>query len=227
MTIVKRSLADQVADQVTELIIGDGLGPGDAVPSTSALAQRFGVSIAVVREAQALLIGRGIISSAQGRESVVLTPGAVDLGRLLSFRLRQEESTLEELMDVRVGLESIAAARAAQRATSEDLARIRGSLKARDEVDSIAEFHRHDVAFHREIAVTSGNALIVMVLDALSDLLVDFRTRATEARLARGEDRDLATVEHYSVLDAIEARDSDAAAAAMKAHLESSRREIS
>lgn len=226
MPVVKRSLADQVADQITELIVSDDLAAGAPLPSTSALASTFGVSVAVVREAQALLIGRGLVSSAQGRESVVVTPGAPELERILHFRLRREEATLSELVDVRIGLETIAAAKAAELATAEDVARIRTHLLSRKDAPTLDDFHREDVAFHREIAAVSGNALIVMILDAFSELLVDFRAQATEARIARGGDTDLATVEHERIIDAIEAHDSELAAAAMSEHLESGRREI-
>ena len=68
VTLSRRSLADQVADALIDLILKEGLQEGDSLPSTAELSERFGVSRTVVREALAALAGRGILSRSQGRE---------------------------------------------------------------------------------------------------------------------------------------------------------------
>ena len=85
MAIVKReSLADQVAEAIMALVVEQKLRPGDALPSSAQLAEQFGVSRTVVREATADLAGRGFVQRAQGREAVLSMPGqsrvAGDLG---------------------------------------------------------------------------------------------------------------------------------------------------
>lgn len=222
----RRSLAEQVTDSLIEYILSEGLSEGDSLPSSAELSERYGVSRTVIREALAALGGRGVLTRSQGRESVVATPGASDLVKLLQFRIHREDVSLIHILDARVGLEVTGARRAAEWATLEQVQAIRAEFEALASSKREAGYHDADIRLHRAIAAASANPLIVLILDALGDFLMDFRVKATRNRKSRGESLEPVIEQHRAIVDAIEARDPDAAEEAMRAHLEASRAEI-
>src|SRR3954447_10015225 len=94
----RRSLAEQVTDSLIEYILAEGLTEGDSLPSSAELSERYGVSRTVIREALAALGGRGVLTRSQGRESVVATPGASDLVKLLQFRVSRRDVGLGHIL---------------------------------------------------------------------------------------------------------------------------------
>jgi GntR family transcriptional repressor for pyruvate dehydrogenase complex len=225
-SLARRSLADQVADALSEFILTEGLREGDPLPSSGDLAARFDVSRTVIREALAALAGRGVLVRSQGRESVVATPGASDLVNLLQFRVQHGSASLTDILDARLGLEITAARRAAEHATKNEVAAIGVELDAMRAAKRDADYHQADIRLHRAIAVASHNPIIVLMLDALSDLLMEFRVTATENRKARGASLEPIFGQHARIVEAIDARDPDQAAEAMREHLETGRLEI-
>lgn len=222
----RRSLAEQVTDSLIEYILAEGLSEGDSLPSSAELSERYGVSRTVIREALAALGGRGVLTRSQGRESVVATPGASDLVKLLQFRIHREDVSLFHILDARIGLEVTGARRAAEWATLEQVQTIRDEFEALAASKREAGYHDADIRLHRAIAAASANPLIVLILDALGDFLMDFRVKATRNRKSRGESLEPVIEQHRAIVEAIEARDPDAAEEAMREHLEASRAEI-
>jgi DNA-binding FadR family transcriptional regulator len=224
--LTRRSLADQVADALGEYILEHDLKEGDSLPSSGELSEQFGVSRTVIREALAALAGRGVLTRSQGRESVVAMPGVGDLVNLLQFSIRREDVTLLNIIDARLGLEVTAARRAAEHATAEQQAEIAAELDALVAAKKDSSFHESDIRLHRAIAVASGNPLLVLILDALADFLMDFRVSATRNRRSRGESLDAVVEQHRKIVKAITAGNGDAAAEAMRQHLEATRLEV-
>ena len=74
--VARPSLADALADQVLKLIRTDGLRPGDRLPSTRELSQRFAVTVPTLREALRKLQVTGAIQMRHGSGVYV----GVDLG---------------------------------------------------------------------------------------------------------------------------------------------------
>ena len=64
-------LPDRIANEILQQVTDGALQPGDALPTETALAQAFGVSRNVVREAIARLRSDGVIDTKQGRGAVV------------------------------------------------------------------------------------------------------------------------------------------------------------
>ena len=224
--IVKQSLAQRVSDALVDFIVTEKLPEGAALPSAAELSERFGVSRTVVREALALLAGRGIITLSQGREGVVAVPDASNLGQLLRFRLHRADVSQLNILDARLGLEVISAQLAASNATDDELVLIKEELDDLIAATTDAAYHRHDVGLHRAIAVASHNPLLLMMLDALEELVLDMRVRATRNRRSRGESLEPVLRQHRAIVEAIENRDAVGAADAMRAHLESTQAEL-
>lgn len=222
----RRSLADQVAEALVQFIFDEGLGEGDALPSTAELSTRFGVSRTVVREALAALTGQGMLSRGQGRDCVVAMPGTTQLTSLLRFRSHQHAVDAVHIMATRMALEVVAAEEAAARRTDDDIAALAACMEQLAGASNEHHFHDADIALHRAIAEASGNPLITLILDALADILRDLRVTATKNRRRRGVGLAPAVAEHGAIVDAIVAGDSAAAARAMREHLDSTAAEF-
>ena len=107
-------LPDQVAEILEQEIQKGNWRPGEKLPSEAALSQKFGVSRAVVREALSRLKYEGLLDSQQGKGIIVVGTS----GRR-SFRLQNlqklDSNDLSQLFELRVILDSAAAAMAARR----------------------------------------------------------------------------------------------------------------
>lgn len=219
-TLKRESLAEKATAAILSLIADGNLDTGDELPSTAELAQRFGVSRTVVREALAELAGRGIISRSQGRESVVTAPGAREIRQVLNFHVGSEQVGIDSLLEFRRGLEGESVVLAAQRADADDLARMRATIEKQASSPTQEEFQATDYEFHREIALASRNPLFILVLDAVGLLLEEGQKLSYAGRTGRGHTLDEAVSEHWRIFEAIERHSATDASAAMTAHLD-------
>lgn len=223
----RETLVGRARQAVLDLIDDEGLGAGDALPSARALAERFAVSMAVVREALSALDALGIVEISNGRATRV-RPADSSLVRFsLARTIRTSPGEgFSALMDLRSPLEERAARLAARRVReagpgalppgAEELR----SLLARmgEALGDSAEYPRLDLALHGAIAALADSPALQGVLDAVSAPL--FRAMR-ELRLSR-EAHGLVGVEHAEhvrIVEAILGGDEDTAAAAMAGHM--------
>ncbi|MFO1067771.1 MAG: FadR/GntR family transcriptional regulator [Geminicoccaceae bacterium] len=218
-------LPEEIAG-VLQRDIGEGhYQVGDQLPTEQALAARFGVSRAVVREAISRLKSDGLVRSARGSGLFVAEP----LDRR-SFRI--EPAVLEDrdemlaMMELRETVEAEAAALAAQRRTPDQLARI-----VRAHEDFLAADERSeagvaaDVRFHVCIAEATGNSHFVGFVTFLGGSLAKV-IRAVLGGARPPEVKQITADEHRRVLDAIAQQDPAAARTALRAHLAGVRRRM-
>lgn len=212
------SLKDEVVRQITDLIVACELRPGDRIPSELELAKKLGISRASVREGMQILETLGLVEVKRGVGTFVKTPMSEPALAALASSLLMSDDTILELYDVRGMIESACAARAARRASSEDITLMRDALdKLADalhggDVDAMAAC---DMEFHRAVRVAAGNKLLLGLMDGIGELVRD--TLRSTFRISRGLS---ATLDHHSrILEAIENGDADAASAATATHL--------
>ena len=65
--IKRETLADQMASAITDLILSGSIEPGSALPTEPRLAEQYGVSRSVVRDATRLLAARGLVEIHHGK----------------------------------------------------------------------------------------------------------------------------------------------------------------
>lgn len=218
-SVFRTSLAEQVSGALLEFIRDNSLLDGDPLPSTGELAEQFGVSRTVVREALADLAGRGVLVRSQGRESVVRTPGTDELHQLLSLRVWRDKLEVQNIQMVREPLEVLAAGLAAEHRSDDQLKTMAEHLATQAAARRDAVYHEADVAFHRSVAEASGNQLLALILDSLAPLLLELRIRATAGRRASGQTLEPVIEAHRKILRKIESADREGARKAMAAHL--------
>ena len=220
MAAVRRAtLADQVTDEIVALIRERGLRAGDALPSSGELAEEFGVSMSVVREAVAGLSGMGVLRRHQGREAVVAVPGSADLERLLRYRIDNVAISDLDVQAYREIVETGSARLAGQHATDADIDALGRGLERLRAARTEDELHDADVNFHALVAQATGNDLLVTTLGAIAPLLRRQRKRVWRGWVVGGGELGPVIDAHAAIFEAIRERDPDGAAEAMRAHL--------
>ncbi|HZP06171.1 MAG TPA: FadR/GntR family transcriptional regulator [Terracidiphilus sp.] len=213
-----KTLADQVTETLTNKILG-GEFTGSQLPSEQTMAQGFGVSRTVIREAVSRLKSEGLIDTRQGRGAFVRSDR---LNRPFRIDLNSADllTSLLHIIQLRRGLDAEIAFLAAERRTRSHMTAIRRALTEIDRAskaghDAVTE----DLNFHLSIAHATGNPLFPELLRFLNQFLfVAVRvTRANEDRV--GEFAEQVRGEHQAIARAIERRDPEAAAAAAKTHM--------
>ncbi|MFC4056520.1 FadR/GntR family transcriptional regulator [Actinomadura syzygii] len=205
------STVDAVLEQLQAQVSGGSWTVGTRIPAETELAALLGVSRPCVREAIRALTHVGVLEVRRGDGTYVRS--AADPRPLLN---RMARASARDFFEVQLGYDVQAARLAARRRTDADLARLAELLRARDAAVEPDEFGAADAAFHLGVAEASGNPVLI---EAMRFSIGRLRESMRDIRL----DRDVpeaGPAAHRAVLDAIAARDPEAAAAAAAAVVE-------
>lgn len=174
----RRQVSDVVAERIERLIVDGVLKVGQPLPSERRLCEKLGISRSALREGLKVLRGRGIIDTAQGRDSrVAKLSGERDASPLMHL-FNSQPRTLYDLLEVRGLLEGESARLAALRGTQADFViltrRYEEMLAAHAQEQSVdpREHARLDHAFHLAICEASHNPVLVHTLQSLTDLML-------------------------------------------------------
>ena len=213
-----KSAAERVVTHVIDLIRSGNLKAGDRLPPEAELARAFQVSRPVVREALRGLAILGVVETRQGGRCFVTDLTVARLMAPLQFVISLDESSAESLHRARLTVETGLARQAAERADEKTLARLDEMVAAGFELtDDPLGFRMLDQQFHRSIGQLGGNPFLEVVSQSLYELGMEYRRAASETPGVI----ERSAAEHRAIVEALRARDPDAAAAAMGAHLES------
>ncbi|MDQ1230761.1 FadR/GntR family transcriptional regulator [Sphingomonas sp. SORGH_AS_0879] len=218
-------LADRAYTAIVRIINDEGLGIGDRLPSEARLAETFGMSRTIVREALARLASDGITEARRGAGSYVKRRPSERLGTHMPMdELAKTLGTYE----VRFVLEAEAARLAAIRRSSDQLDEIEKALAAlRAALLSDAPAHDEDWWLHRAIVEATGNSAFLPVFDHLHDEVMHILRAGVDISRSRPPEVIGAMMEeHDAIVDAIRARDADGAALAMRWHLSQGRKRL-
>jgi DNA-binding FadR family transcriptional regulator len=208
-------------------IVRGVLPPGERLPREADLARRFDVSRGVARECIRGLEERGLVSVKHGRGATVLADSRWNMLDLdvIAAALASPSSAdvLAEYLECRRVLEIGAAGLAAERATREDLVDLSmalermaaAALDASTTPSAEAQYHEADIEFHRAVIAATGNRALGGMTEPVHRALA-----AARIPLARPDQRlERSLPEHRRILAAIAGRDLEAARAAMRDHL--------
>lgn len=219
-----RNLTRELVERLSAEITGGKLAPGSKLPTEPELCAALGVSRTVVREAVAALRAEGLVVTRQGVGAFVASDVQRRPFRIDPEGLRSIDEVLE-VMELRVGVESEAAGRAAERGTPAQIRRIG---------DALERIHRaigkgdiavdQDFAFHHAVAEAANNAQFPRFLEFLGRFIIP--RQSIRVAQERPEDRrgylEGIQGEHRAIFEAIRNGDATAARTAMRAHLQNS-----
>jgi len=223
-----RTLALELVDALGDRIRDGRLAAGAKLPTEAAIMEEFGISRTVVREAISKLQASGLVATRHGVGTFV-----VGLGDAAAFRIAPDQfATLRDViavLELRIGVETEAAALAAARRTAQNLADMRSALEAfaaateagRDAVGP-------DFQFHLEIARATQNVHFLELMTYLGTMIIP-RARLNTAQVAGESRREYlrrVNTEHENIVNAIANHDPEAARAAMRTHLANSRERL-
>jgi len=198
----------QVLEVVRTAIFSGDYEPGDPILELT-VARQCRVSQTTVREALAKLEQAGLVRRVANRGSFVT-------------KLSSDE--FREHIRLRLMLESLAAADAARRITERDFAdldKLLGAISDGVESNDYYETGQADLEFHRFIWKKSGDSTLYRVLDQLTAPLFAYKSIRRKAGF---ENLRRAVHSHAPIADALKRQDPEAAAQAVRTHIEASYR---
>ncbi len=218
--IKPKRISDQVFEQIRELIYKGDFKPGQQILPERDLAISMAVSRTSVRNAINKLVTMGLLEHRQGQGTFVSSPETRQ-GNPLAAVMATDEATLDDLLEVRLGLECNAAMLAAQRATEMDIRAIRKSLE-----EMIEDLHETDkigtaadAAFHMAVTFATKNPVFIYLMRNFYDFLfLGIKKNLTHMYMDRAALEDV-IAHHRSVFDAIERRSPQEAYDAMHSHI--------
>jgi DNA-binding FadR family transcriptional regulator len=214
--IVRESVVDMVVRRILDMVKAGVLKAGDPLPPERDLAQMLDVSRPSVREAMRGLTVLGVVRARQGGGTYVSELDAEALLGPIQFFIALEDMNIHELYDARSLIESDVARRAAERIEAGALDQLERLLaEQRWMVNDVSAFRVSDYAFHELIWLGSGNAFLKRIGQSLHVLGLEFRKRASETPGVFEQ----SLRDHRRLLDALQARDPDAAAKAAAGHM--------
>jgi GntR family transcriptional repressor for pyruvate dehydrogenase complex len=223
LTNLKReTLSDQVAARLMEHIDHENLQPGEVLPSEHKLAELFGVSRPVVREALRSLSAQGVVSVVSGKGAIVQPVDDQLLQIFFTRILHTGQSSAIDLMGVRKQLECYGATLAAKHRQPEELSELSatiGHMKKALEKNDLNAYADQDVTFHLQIAAATHNEplsfLIQSIRIALKQIVMEGLQRwATRNQLNRVQEV------HEQIFAAIQNQDAKAAEKWMMIHFD-------
>ncbi len=213
--------ADVLAGILREKILEGHLNAGMPLPNERDLGTQAGLSRASVREALRILEGEGLIATRVGRNggSEVVRPSSATIERSVGIFIRGQRIRLEAVLETRAAIEPPSARFAALHRTDDDLQameKCHGKLEQASEAGDIPAYVRANLDWHVQVVRASHNELLIAFISAVSQSvyaatdLDGFNSTAVRNAVIRA---------HRRVMDAIRARDGDAAARRMDRHV--------
>lgn len=213
MTVLDRVAA--VVAELEQMILRQGLNPGDRLPTERELSSQLKVSRSVVREAIKRLQSLGRVTSLQGSGTRVASPSGQQVVAGYRWLFQHADLRLEHLGAVRLPLETTIAALAAEHRTDEHVERLQVAQSILGDASrGLESLVQADVDFHAILADATGNPIFQMILGPIQELLFESRRRTISKFGAV-----LAHSHHEQILNAIRGRQSEQAARAMETHL--------
>lgn len=223
---------EQVCDQIRADIRSGLFAPDTRLPSERDLASRFGVSRPAIREAMGSLQNEGLVVTRKNSGTYVAAADSLAASVGLSQSdVPEADFSPSATLDVRLILEPAIARRAAARKTRDELAEHylsqMESLTDVADPDQRALWNSSDRLFHRQLAVMTGDALLVKIAEEIAATMdQSLWKRLKDDGIYDPKRIRLYVSEHRLIYEAIVNGDADAAAFYIEQHLHRVQRDI-
>lgn len=211
------TMSTQIVAQVRDALFAKELRPGDFLGTEKDLAQRFGVSRIVARDALRTLEAQGIVAIkvGSGGGARISQGNARLFAEALAVQLDLTGVTVDEIMDAQRAIESLAAELAALHSTGADHARLHAlNAEAERRIGDALASTRLGREFHLAVAEASHNRVLVVQLISLQHVSWPAQNPTLTPEVSR---RILAV--HQELASLIEMRDAAGARRLMDDHV--------
>lgn len=215
--------------QIQDAIMTGKLKPGDKLPAQRDLVEEFQTSRASLREALRVLEQKGLIEIKLGVNggAVIKKIGTEQIAEHFFLLMQNQKGTYSQLSEFREGVEGCTAALAAERASKDDINRLKELLaKARKHIENYEseweKFFQVDVEIHLALAEITRNPVYVAILqiihfNILEKLQLFFKDKKALTKNYR---------ELCDIIEAVESRDGARARSTVQNHITSCTRSI-
>ena len=211
----KGDLTDWLILRFKQLISEGTLTPGYKLPSERELSLTFGVSRTSLRPVMKVLKMMGVISQRVGDGTYLSSDASSVLAEPMEFLFLLDETSSQELMETRLIVEPTLAAKAAEKATPEQMFVLRQTI-AEIEAAGSDQFRiiEADLLFHRTILQSSGNRLFGRLFQVIHRSLLNMMMLTSQL-----VDRDHTLAFHQAIFESIRLHNPGEAERHMRDHL--------
>jgi len=191
--------------------------PEGKLPTERELTRDLGITRHALRRALVVLEAEGLIWRRQGAGTFVGSPSR-ELGEAVSFK--PASTTFEEIVEARLRLEPQLAQLAAIRASESDIARLHELNRRAVSASDPESCELWDGAYHRQIALAAGNAMLLSLFDIVNRVRQDRAWQQIRAAARNGASPNAMPIAHHEgIIAAIAARDPILAGPRIRAHM--------
>jgi len=208
-----RSTAALIAN-IKQLISQGSIELGSKLPPERELAKEFGVNRQTLRQALKVLEIMGVLSQRVGDGTYLSASAEAILKEPIDFLVLLDDLSHYELFETRLIVEPELAARAAERATAEDMAGLRQAIISMERSRSNEERLEADIAFHDCVFRASGNRICHLLFKVIHRNVL-----TSMGQLSRRVTMDRPLSFHKKIYAAIRERNSEEARKAMQDHI--------
>jgi DNA-binding FadR family transcriptional regulator len=214
IALATETASDSAVRFLRALIFSGELGPNDRLPAERDLGARLGISRMTLRLALKVLESTGYIVTTRGSRGGSRVADADSLARCWNQWMRQHVGELDDIFEFRTTVETRLAALAAERRTEEDLKAMERAVAGERHLQAWASLYRSDVDIHRTIARAARSPRLERAMMTVrGELFSPIELDRLEERRHQVHDT------HTEIIEAIRARDPEAAARCMREHI--------
>jgi DNA-binding FadR family transcriptional regulator len=208
-------VSEAIARDIVRRIGAEELAPGTQLPPEAKMLEEYRVGRGSLREALRILEVHGLISIKPGPRGgpTVDQVHTENFGRMATLYFQMDGVTFADLIDARVIMEPTLASLAAQRRDPQllgELTRFTGVPRVDDD-----EYARDADDFHRVVAAMSGNPVMTLFGQSLTDIL---RDRLTPPLFPKSRRAGVLNV-HCAIAKAVSDGDATRAEQLMREHM--------
>ena len=201
--IKKRYISDIVFEQLRDNIYRGDIKAGEKLISEREIASILKVSHSSVKKAIVRLIKMGYVEKRQGVGNFVKLPEACSLHNPFSHIMASDESSLDELLDVRIGLECYGVALAAERAVTEDMISLKQALSELTNGQlTQQEAKDADINFHMAIAYATHNSVHIDLMWRFYNYMFHGVDELYSLLYEKNNTFRIIGIQHYKILEA-------------------------
>ena len=224
----KQKVYEIIFQKIQTEITAGILKAGEKLPPERELAVKYGVSRTSIREALRLLELSDFVEIRHGDGTFIKTnEQQIIQQQLTSVALKTDQTTLYEMLELRLILESQCAALAALRATGQDIEKIARTLEAMKNTDDEEIGIQADLDFHMAIAEAANNSVLAQLISSFASHMRSTIEVTRKHRLSSKKNYARTLEEHRAIFIAISRGESDRAKGLMEDHIRTIRQELS
>ncbi|NNF98204.1 MAG: FadR family transcriptional regulator [Desulfobacteraceae bacterium] len=218
----KTRLYEEVADQIKQAIYDGQLKPGDRLPSERDLCVMFNVGRPTVREALRTLSVMGLVEVNRGAKGAFVAEADISqymeaVREELSWLIRADKKTLEEIWEVRKYIELGIVFTAAKTADTKNITTLENLIAKMEACgNDFQSYFSIAVEFHRELARITKNKVYFLFWEMIHSVVL--KGYLPILRDAHPEGPQKLTQVNKLIVDALKSKDPDIINKAMARH---------